>query len=113
MDIVLFGKFIGSYAAFLVVFGTLSNFLTFLVCLRKNLKKTPTFVFLAFCCVTDTIPLFVRNVDNFSNLCLGYRVRATNEFSCKTNLFFHFFPLQTSAWLLVRHSEAFRTLLFS
>ena len=30
------------------IFGTLSNIISILMCLRKELRKTPTFVFMAF-----------------------------------------------------------------
>ena len=101
-----FYKFVAAFALFIIIFGTISNTMTLIICLRKNMRKIPTFMFIAFASITDTIPLYVRNLDNFSFLVFGIHVRSTNLVLCKINLLLHFFPLHTSAWLLVSYKPS-------
>jgi hypothetical protein len=76
----------------ITILGTLTNVLAFIICLRKNLRKTPTFIFMAFMAISDTIALYSLNIENLSNI---------NWFYCKIQYFINNFPLKTSAWFLV------------
>jgi hypothetical protein len=39
---------ISTFTTALTVVGTVGNILSLLVCLRPNIRKTPTFIFIAF-----------------------------------------------------------------
>ena len=81
--------------------GVITNFITLLVCLRKRLRSVPTFIFIAFTAVIDVPPVANRNLDFFIYTYFGFYTRFTYELICKWNQFWHFFPLFSSAWLLV------------
>lgn len=94
-------RFISIFNLTIIALGTLSNLFTLSICLRKRLRTAPTFVFIAFNAFIETIPLYVRNLDNALQVVFGWFLRDKWWFACRVTLFFHYFPLQTSAWLLV------------
>jgi hypothetical protein len=85
-----------------IIFGTLTNILTCAICLRKNLRCTPTFIFMAFMVISDTLALYGLNLDwYFYNAFFPQYLSDKYFFYCKIHYFIHLFPLKTSAWLLV------------
>lgn len=94
-------KIIGIYSILILVIGTIGNLCAALVCTRKSLRKTPTFVFIGLALISDTICLYFWNVDHYL---LGYnltQIEDINLFFCKFATFFQTTSLQWSAWLLV------------
>jgi hypothetical protein len=89
-------------ALIFIIFGTLTNILTCGICLRKNLRCTPTFIFMAFMVIADTLALYGLNLDwYFYNAFFPEYISDKYWFYCKIHYFIHLFPLKISAWLLV------------
>ena len=90
------------FACTFLIFGTLTNLLTCIVCLRRNMRKFPIYIFIAFMVVADTLALYGSNLDAyFYNIFFTGYLADGNWFYCKIRYFIHFFPLKTSAWILV------------
>ena len=88
-----------------IVFGTITNMLTFIICCRKSLRCTPTFTFMSFIVISDTIALFGLNMDwYYYDGLFGIYLSDQNWFYCKIHFFIHFCPLKISAWLMVAMS---------
>jgi hypothetical protein len=98
----ILSKLIGAFSLFLIIIGTIGNFCGFLVCLRKSLRKTPTFVFTAFALVGDIITLYFWNVDHYLYAFHGYQIEELSVELCRFATFFQTFSFQWSAWQLVR-----------
>ena len=95
-------RFFGVLALIFLIIGTITNLLSCGICLKKQLRKTPTFVFLAFLVISDTIALYGLNLDwYFYEAFYPTYLSDLNWFYCKIHFFIHLFPLKTSAWLLV------------
>ena len=50
------------YSLLIAIFGTIDNVITFCVCIRKRLRKTPTFLFTAAMVLMDILPLLTLNL---------------------------------------------------
>jgi hypothetical protein len=95
-------KFFACFACLFLVFGTITNLLSCIICLKKPLNETPTFIFMAFMVVSDTLALYGLNLDwYFYNAFFSQYLSDKYWFYCKIHYFIHLFPLKTSAWLLV------------
>ena len=92
---------IGIYALLLMIVATLGNIFLLLMCLITELKKTPTFIFLAFMAACDCLSLYWWNLDHF--LTPYFNIDRQNEDIawCKIDTFIEFSVLEGSAWLLV------------
>ena len=95
-------KAVGIYSLFLIVFGTLGNILSVVVCLRKELRKVPTFVFYAFTLVHDTISLYFWNLDHYFTAFYGYEIERISFTLCRLFTELQMFSLQSSAWIMVK-----------
>ena len=58
----LINKIIRSYQVFNPIYGTVFNTLVCVVCLRKNLRSVPSFIFMAFIAILDILPLHIVNL---------------------------------------------------
>ena len=86
----------------LCLFGMIGNCLSISVCLRKRLKSIPTFVFMCFMTIMDTIPLIAIALYPFILEFLKLKsIKLSFEF-CKLIMFLTFWSLQSSAYLLVK-----------
>ena len=90
---------ISVYALILIFLGTIGNIFTFMVCIK--LRKTTTFVFLAFISVSDSLILYFWNLNHFTDTFFGIDLQNYNIYSCKFGCFLQFTSMQVSAWLLV------------
>ena len=104
-------KAIGVYSMIILVIGTIGNVCASLVCLRKSLRETPTFVFIFFELISDTISLYFWNVDHYLLAFHFYQIEDINIHLCRFASFFQVTSLQWSAWLLVL-KEYFKIFLF-
>ena len=102
-DYILFGrKVFAVFAAIFIVFGTISNILSFFICIKKPLNEYPIFIFMAFMAIADTLALYGLNLDwYFYKVFFSINLSDINEFYCKIHYYIHLFALKTSAWLLV------------
>lgn len=94
-------RVLGIYSLFLIIFGTLSNSICFLICLTKQLRSIPTFTFLAFGVFIDTISLYFLNIDQFYKAYYGVSLKELSLFYCHSETFFHDTTVQIAAWLKV------------
>ena len=102
MDLLtLINKIIGVSSLFLAVFGVIGNSFTCYVCLRKRLRKINTFMFLSILSICDLMSLQVWNLDQFLLAFFGFSLEFTSLWLCKIAIFFQYYSLQNSAWLLV------------
>ena len=92
---------IGIYALFILIFGMLGNSLLLLMCLLTNLKKTPTFNFIAFMAGCDFMSLFWWNLDHFLTPFFNIDRQNDGIAWCKFESFIQYSVLEGSAWLLV------------
>ena len=90
------------YSLFLIIFGTLANAISIVVCLRHKLRKVPTFVFYTFMLAGDTLSIFFWNLDHYYLTYFGYEIEEINLFLCQFSTFIQIFGFQSSAWLLVK-----------
>ena len=94
-------KTLAVYSAFLIVFGTVANLITFIICLKKNLRQTPTFVFLSFLVLSDIVCLYFWNLNHFVSTFYGFIYESFSIGYCKFFFTTQLISFQTSAWLLV------------
>jgi hypothetical protein len=92
---------LATYSIQTAFFGSIGNILTFSICMRKNLRKTPTFIFIAFMALIDILSLSFWNLNPLLLVLFGKIMGDFNEESCKILSFLQLFSLQTSAFLLV------------
>ena len=90
---------IGAYQACIAVFGTIGSILVFVVAIR--LRKTTTFVFIAFLAITDAIALYWWNLNELVFIYFGYWFMEESIYGCKIVNFFQYVSMQSSAWILV------------
>lgn len=83
---------------FLALVGNTACFLIFRF--NKQFKEQSYGVYLSFCAITDTISLFVWNLNNFSYYFFKIRMESETLFRCRFFTFIQFTSLQSSAWLL-------------
>ena len=95
------GEFIGIYSIILIIIATIGNFISFLVCTRKSLRKIPTFVFIGFALISDIISLFFWNIDHFLFAFLNYQIEDLGADYCRLVAIIQTTSLQWSSWLLV------------
>lgn len=89
------------YSGIIIFVGTCSNLACIFVCLRPNLRKTPTFIFYSFLLSSDIFTLYIWNTDHilivFANIQLEYMGISL----CKLVTFIQLCSMQFSAWILV------------
>jgi hypothetical protein len=96
---------ISSYSIIIAVLGTAGNILCFVICMRKTLREIPTFIFMSFLVLSDTLSLYSWNLNNFFITFYGLSIGDFNDASCKLTSFMQFFSNQTSAYLLVNKQK--------
>jgi hypothetical protein len=92
-------EILSAYALFLVVFGTIGNFLVFLTSIR--LRHTSTFIFMAFMAISDTLTLYFWNLNHFTSTFFNLDIENTLVINCRIGNFIQFSSFQSSSWLLV------------
>ena len=100
------------YSIILAIFGTIGNILACITCFRKKLRKVPTFVFVGFMVICDTIALYFWN---FNDFLLTYHEATIGDYSligCKLTSVIQCVSLQASAFLLVNTFSIFYILIF-
>jgi hypothetical protein len=95
---------VGYYALTLMVFGTFSNLLTFVIFLRvrfRNTDERPTIHYMRAVAIVDIFMLYGWNLDHYLLNIYGYVVGSTSITACKLTIFINYFAPQVSAWLRV------------
>lgn len=98
----------------IIAFGIIGNTICFFIFrFNKELSILSSFVILSFVAITDTLSLFVWNLNHFLVLVPGAsQVEYVSLFLCKIMVFNQYWSLECSAWLLCLISiERYFTLL--
>ena len=83
------------------IIGIILNSVSIIVCTRKRLWKTPTFVFIAFMSFMNTVVLYYGSVSTFYQGFTNEFIANEIFFFCKTGLYSQVVSLQSSSWFLV------------
>ncbi len=95
----------GAIPAALIVFGSVTNMLTLIVCLRQKLRRLPTFVTLCFISVNDTLCLYSTAGNAVYRAFFGSYISHTSAFACKSFISFQCLFMYSSSWLLVSSTK--------
>lgn len=82
------------------VIGAILNAFTIAVCLRKSLRKTPSFIITAFIGLSSIIILAMTALPNFIDQLTPYTFNS-NLIWCKLSFYFQIFSYNWAGWLLV------------
>lgn len=85
----------------IIILGLIGNMACFCIfrC-NKQMRKMSTNVYLSYCSITDTLSLFVWNLDHFLIPLTNIEMEAISLFACRLLSFIQYVSLQASAWLL-------------
>ncbi len=95
---------IAYYPLFLVIVGTISNLLTFIVLCRPTFhdtRKQPTIYYMRAIAIFDILMLYGWNLDHYISSVYGLLLQRYSIILCKILSFLNYFAAQTSAWLRV------------
>lgn len=85
----------------LIVIGILGNSIIFAVFrFSEKFKYLSCSVFFSFMSITDTIALFLWNLDHFTEPLFNFSIERSNQFMSRLGPFYQFVSLQSSAFLL-------------
>lgn len=86
----------------LIIVGTVTNFFTILVLLKKEHRKASTNVYFIFLCIMDTLSLYQWNFQYMVYEFTAGINQVINQslFLCKSGIFLSFYTLHTSAMFL-------------
>ena len=86
----------------IIVFGLAFNSLIIYVCLRSDLKRVPTFIFLTIGAVLNNLTLFFLPLNSFlERFVLDYNPRNESLVWCKMSYFFSHWLVHWTVWILV------------
>nr|QVK45788.1 G protein-coupled receptor [Proales similis] len=95
-------KSLGWYSLAITVIGTLMGLVSIRICCR--LRKTVTFVFLAFLSTNNIVSLYFWNLNIFARHQLGFSLPELSLPVCRIGTYIQLSTLQLSAWFLVATS---------
>lgn len=84
-----------------LILGTSLNVLTIVVCMRKSLRKTSSFVIATFVAIANLLVLIMVVMPNFIEPLTGLNWESVNLVWCKSSAFFFILSYNWSGWLLV------------
>ena len=91
VSVPIWNQAIGIYSVTLAVLGSLGNIIVFITCLRKSLRKVPTFVFLAFLSLIDMSSLYFYNLNDYFTAFYNLTIADFGLMACKFTSFFAMF----------------------
>jgi hypothetical protein len=97
----ILNEIVSCYSVVLAIHGTVGNLLVAFICLRKGLRKTPTFVFNAILSLNNIMILYHTNITNFFQTYFGFFVPDINIEACRLTTFFQLGFAQASSYLMV------------
>lgn len=92
-------KILAIYGILLIILGTISNILSFYICLK--LRKNQTFIFLAFLSIVNILVIYHWNADYIMRYIFNIDWLNYSIFVCKFFNFIQYSASQSSAWILV------------
>lgn len=85
-----------------ILFGIVTNPLTIFICIRSNLRKTPTYIFISFGAISTFISLFSSPLTYFlERFVLDFNPRNESLIWCKIQYFLTFYMIHCTVWFLV------------
>jgi hypothetical protein len=94
-------KIVSLLGPIIIINGVIGNTAAFfLFRFNKDLQKMTSFVYLSFVAITDTLSLFVWNLNHFLGPYFNITIENLNLFNCKFFSFIQFFSLQSGGILL-------------
>jgi hypothetical protein len=85
----------------IIVFGLIGNTISFLVfTFDEKMKSINSMIYLSFISITDTLSLFVWNLNHFLFPRFKIQIEFLSLFNCKLFVFLQYFSLQCSGLLL-------------
>lgn len=98
-----YDKFLGVLSIILAIVGTIGNLTGIFVCLQPSLRRLPTFVFMIFILLMDTIPLYLSNLDVAYAAFNSQALENRNIVACKAFVISSYTSQQASALLTVSY----------
>lgn len=92
------------------IIGTILNSFTIIVCMRKTLRKIPSFVIVTWIAIANLVILITTSMPNFVQQLTSSNWNNNNLPWCKVSFFFQIFSYSWSAWLLVKTKTKIITL---
>ena len=85
----------------LCITGCIGNSITVIVLAKRRNRSSPVSIILLFLSISDIFVLFTGYLTEWIALLWFIRLRAINNVACKIHVFFTYFSLMFSSWLLV------------
>ena len=85
----------------LCITGCIGNSITVLVLGKKRNRRSPVSIILLILSISDILILFTSYFTHWIALLWSVQIRTINNVSCKIHVFFTYFSLMFSSWLLV------------
>ena len=89
------------FPVIIFMIGLSGNLLNIAVLKRLGLKRQPTFVFIMFLSITDSVVLISGLPRYWIKYTFDYDIRTISDGMCKISLFFIYASMQYSSWILV------------
>ena len=85
----------------LIAFGTVGNLLTFVILMRRSIRKHSCMRYLAALCVIDILCLYTWNFSLvYKELFTSRKIEFESAFICRLFSFYCYFILQSSSWVI-------------
>ncbi|XP_014787600.1 probable G-protein coupled receptor 139 [Octopus bimaculoides] len=85
----------------IIIMGTIGNILSFIIWMKRKLRRTSTFFYLAMLAISDTVFLLISGLKTWIRMWSYIELLHVSVFSCKVIIFIINSSLHISAWLIV------------
>ena len=99
-DVKLIKKVLASVNLLFIIFGTFGNFCTFLLLMRRNIRKHSCMRYLATLCIFDLFCLYTWNFSLVYSVLKNKKIEHEGAMICRFFSFFCYFILQSSSWII-------------
>jgi hypothetical protein len=100
-DVKLIKKVLASVNLLFIIFGTIGNFCTFLLLMRRNIRKHSCMRYLATLCIFDLFCLYTWNFSLvYRDLFTNIKIEFEGPTICRLFSFYSYFILQSSSWVI-------------
>ncbi|KAK2141113.1 hypothetical protein LSH36_1158g00006 [Paralvinella palmiformis] len=85
----------------LVVIGTVGNLLSFVVLMRRRMRRNSVNTYLAILSCADTVVLYISAFKTWLRVATGFELLHVSDAACKITIFVFMLASHLSAWLIV------------
>ena len=97
----------------IIVAGTVGNILSFLVLIRRRMRRTPVYFYLAMLACADTLVLYLSGFKTWLRVITGFELLHLSNATCKAFMFMFLQSLHLSAFFIVAVTlDRFLTVMF-